>query len=121
MRICNACETEYENDISVCSDCGNPLSHILSKEEEKAFLSFKLVFVEMEGVIIANTTFEAGCMEACLKSAGIPCMRKPLGTSSYMGLLFGNSIFGEELLVPKENKAQAEELLGRFRETESCD
>ena len=54
---------------------------------------------------------EAGMIEALLKEAGIPVMRKYPGTGQLLHMVMGTSLYGTELHVPEERLEEARGLV----------
>lgn len=64
---------------------------------------------------------EARIIESKLKLYGIPVMRKYRGSSAYVNLYAGNTVFGIDLYVPSRALEAAKEIIRIDNEPETCE
>lgn len=106
MKYCKECQSEYEDFVEVCSDCGSVLEDVSvrpQKEEDVHMTTAQLTSVDND--------FEAERLLALLRSEGIEAMKKFKGSGSYLNIAAGYNFQGVDIYVHSAVLEQARELI----------
>lgn len=111
MKWCEKCQCEYEDFAENCSDCHNPLVTIDHPPKEE--LPYKHEsFIKL---VNCSDNDEAHLLKSLLMSYGIQVNIQYDGTGSYLNIIHGFNFQGANILVPKENLEEAQEILRDFK------
>ena len=117
---CPNCKTEYRKEFKNCADCNVALVTELPEETvvfDKS-TNQRIEYVDWQPLLTVTTDKQALIMASILKSEGIPVFSSALGIGGYMQIATGGTIFGMEILVPKEFLEKAQETIKAYKETE---
>jgi hypothetical protein len=109
MPFCPVCRIEFIEGTATCTDCGHEL--VGSLPPETAEKKKAAVYIDDVPAFLTSGSsgIECGLIEASLKTAGIPFLKKDRMIGGYMRVFMGYSMFGSDYHVPSKLllKAQA--------------
>jgi len=118
MPWCPKCKKEFREGFTRCSDCDtelvNQLEQIKSDKENTENDTF--VFL-----INVKDEIEYKLLEAKLKQASIPILKKYRESGGYLTILTGNPLFGIDIYVPSKFLETAKEIIKPYNENEFYD
>ena len=118
MPWCPKCKKEFREGFTRCSDCDtelvNQLEQIKSDKENTENDTF--VFL-----INVKDEIEYKLLEAKLKQASIPILKKYRESGGYLTILTGNTLFGIDIYVPSKFLETAKEIIKPYNENEFYD
>jgi len=118
MPWCPKCKKEFREGFTRCSDCDtelvNQLEQIKSDKENTENDTF--VFL-----INVKDEIEYKLLEAKLKQASIPILKKYREAGGYLTILTGNPLFGIDIYVPSKLLETAKEIIKPYNENEFYD
>ncbi len=112
MKYCPRCKTEYRDDFSRCTDCGEPLADGLPSEDTADHLE-KVAPENTELVLLTQVPGDQECMltRSLLESYGIPTLYQYTKFSDISHLYAGSSLFGINIFVRRDQLELAQEIL----------
>lgn len=116
MKYCTRCSSEYQDSVSVCSDC--PGAELVSAEEMRRRgrpLAHEVDTRRFTQAATAEDPFTAEQYAGVLEAAGIEVFSRPRAEESA-----GPATPWWELLVPEEHLARASQLLGEEKAREEA-
>jgi hypothetical protein len=111
--ICPNCKKQYEKGMKKCPVCNSELIQA-SDEEHETVEAMRPVKVAS----VANS-IEANLILNLLQSNDIQCLKKDIGSGSYMNLYLGFSVFGEDIYVDEKDSQRAKSLINDITEKNS--
>lgn len=113
MRTCIACETEFEDWVEVCPDCGAATADALGRERWEAARRVSA----QEHFVVAHTLdgpVEKAILTAMLTDAGIPWVLHDHAADALQPL-YAVGRGGGQILVPGSRLTEATALIGEFQ------
>ena len=110
MKVCLLCDSEYEDDIIDCADCGVPL---LSKEEydaKKAQMEKEQEELDQSDLVelqVVSSKVEAFAIRDALSDQGIPVMVRSYEDSAYDGVFVAQQGWGIIEVLPRDKDRAA--------------
>ncbi len=103
LRICT----------DICKVLGKTLDELFWEEENMAEEKNRerTEAMEPEKIYSAAERIEAEMLMEILRNNNIPCFKKGIGAGGYMDIYAGNSIFGEDIYVDRQDADRAREIL----------
>ena len=114
---CPNCRSEYREGFTVCSDCNVDLVNRLPNDEKEETEEINVVKIES-----TSNEIDAGIIMNLLKNNNIPCFKKSNGAGGYFNIIWGYSVFGEDIYIAERDYQRAREILDcRSEEVESIE
>jgi len=111
MKYCLECDSEYEDNVTICVDCNAPL---VSQEEyatKKAKMEKEQQELDQSELVelqVANTKVEAFAIRDALSDQDIPVMVRSFEDSAYDGVFVAQQGWGVIEVLPRDkDKAEA--------------
>ncbi|MFA9557104.1 DUF2007 domain-containing protein [Evansella sp. AB-rgal1] len=108
MAWCPNCYTEYVDKVQTCKDCEVDLEGGIPPEDTEVK---RYEFVETTYLTTATSEIEANMLKGLLDSNGISTVKSYREAGDYLMVYMGDTSFGIDLLVDKEQYYQAKELI----------
>jgi len=114
MPWCPRCKTEYREEFTNCTECGEKLVKNLNSELDESEVTGA---VEDE-VFLANLSgpVEISYITSMLEEQGIPYMLTEADIGQYLSVIQGVSFFGKDVYVSGKDFDRAAEIVKSFKE-----
>lgn len=110
---CNRCESEYEDHVKICAECGEELTEVLLKEETTEIepVNDKKDYQEFVKLINCKDKYEADIIMSLLEANNIQSMISYESSGSYLNITYGFNYQGVDVSVPTHQLDEAMEIM----------